>query len=199
MAGGAVAGGAMAGDAEENKAARRLSRRRASVAVQALEGGGLVSILAAAGTRRRGTVDAVGESGRVEAGGAESAGAASGGASPPADDPNDRDGRRLSDRSARRLQVSNSLIEAAAAQAEDRRREETDAEAAARAEGALVKLRKIGTIAAVASQRAKLWAGRHYGPQPQLVLVPTARSVSIVPEPQPCLHLRPHLHTIDPI
>ena len=47
MAGGAVAGGAMAGDAEENKAARRLSRRRASVAVQALEGGGLVSILAA--------------------------------------------------------------------------------------------------------------------------------------------------------
>lgn len=129
-------------DAAENKPVRRLSRRRASV--QALEQGG---------------------------GGAVAGGAASGGApASPADNPNDRDGRRLSDRSARRLPVSNSLI-TAAAQAEDRRREETDVEAAARAEGALVKLRKIGTIAAVASQRAKLWAGRHHAPQPQSAAV----------------------------
>ena len=102
---------------------------------------------------------------------------AGGAVTPPADD---QDSRRLSNRCARRL--SNSEI-AAEAQAEggaaralrlDRRREEAEAEAAARAEAEakvevmLVELRKIGSIAAVSSQRARLWAGRHHGPQPQL-------------------------------
>ena len=137
-------------DAVESKPARRLSRRRASV--QALEGGG--------GAVAGGAVAAGAAGGAV-------AGRAASPADNRADNPNDRDGRRLSDRSARRLPVSNSLI-TAAAQAEIRRREETAAEAAARTEGALVQLRKIGTIAAVASQRAKLWAGHHHGPQPQL-------------------------------
>ena len=173
LEGGAVAGGAAAGGAapppdvetlqveeagSDVKAEARRRRKSSSFnARERLRKASTVAILTTVGTRRRASaVDAL-EGGGAVAGGAVVGGAVMSGAPPPADD---QDAQAEGD-AARALRL-------------DRRREEAEAEAAARAEAEakvevmLVELRKIGSIAAVSSQRARLWAGRHHGPQPQL-------------------------------
>ena len=179
--GGAVAGGSAppsileVDEAGPDVKAEARRRRKSSSfdARERLRRASTVSILATlnsatVGTRCRATVDAL-EGGGAVAGGAESIESSADGAAPPADE---RDSHRLSN-----LEITaeaQAKEDAARAFLFDRRQEEAEAEAAARmeaeakVEAMLVELRKIGSIAAVASQRARLWAGRHQGPQPQL-------------------------------
>jgi hypothetical protein len=174
--GGAVAGGSAppsileVDEAGPDVKAEARRRRKSSSfdARERLRRASTVSILATVGTRCRATVDAL-EGGGAVAGGAESIESSADGAAPPADE---RDSHRLSN-----LEITAEAQpkeDAARAFLFDRRQEEAEAEAAARVEAEakveamLVELRKIGSIAAVASQRARLWAGRHQGPQPQL-------------------------------